>query len=60
MENENLTVEKNVAQENGTFQERLFFLDNIRWITILLVVVFHIFFYYNNSKMIGFQINLFF
>ncbi|MCI6952739.1 MAG: acyltransferase [Spirochaetia bacterium] len=48
MENENLTVEKNVAQENGTFQERLFFLDNIRWITILLVVVFHIFFYYNN------------
>ena len=31
MENENLTVEKNVAQENGTFQERLFFfLDNIR------------------------------
>ena len=29
MENENLTVEKNVAQENGTFQERLFFLDNI-------------------------------
>ena len=48
MENENLTVEKNVAQENSTFQERLFFLDNIRWITILLVVVFHIFFYYNN------------
>ena len=48
MENENLTVEKNVAQENGTFQERLFFLDNIRWITILLVVVFHIFFYFNN------------
>ncbi len=36
--------------ENGTQQnqERLYFLDNIRWITILIVVVFHIFFYYNN------------
>ena len=24
------------------------YLDNIRWITIILVVIFHIFFYYNN------------
>ena len=24
------------------------YLDNIRWITILVVVIFHIFFYYNN------------
>ena len=24
------------------------YLDNIRWITILLVVIFHVFFYYNN------------
>lgn len=42
MENENLNVEKNISQE------RLFFLDNIRWITILVVLVFHVFFYYNN------------
>lgn len=42
MENENLNVAENVSQE------RLFFLDNIRWITILVVLVFHVFFYYNN------------
>lgn len=28
--------------------KRRYYLDNIRWSTILLVVIFHIFFYYNN------------
>lgn len=28
--------------------ERKFWLDNLRWITILVVVVFHVFFFYNN------------
>lgn len=29
-------------------QKRKYYLDNIRWITIMIVVVFHIFYYYHN------------
>lgn len=29
-------------------KDRKFYLDNLRWITILVVVVFHIFYYYND------------
>lgn len=29
-------------------KERKYYLDNLRWITILVVVVFHIFYYYND------------
>lgn len=34
--------------ETSFSNERKHWLDNIRWITILVVVVFHVFFYYNN------------
>lgn len=34
--------------QNINATERKIWIDNLRWITILIVVIFHVFFYYNN------------
>ncbi|WP_192846120.1 hypothetical protein [Anaerostipes sp. 494a] len=38
---------------------RKLYLDNIRWITILLVVIFHSFYYYNNIDVVNITLHFF-
>ena len=34
--------------QNTLVNNRKVWIDNLRWITILIVVIFHVFYYYNN------------
>ena len=46
-------IQKGGTMKNNHNSERKYYLDNIRWITVVLVVIYHVFYMYNGQGIAG-------
>ena len=42
-----------VSGQGGTDKMRKHWIDNLRWITVLLVLLYHVIYFYNNKGVFG-------